>query len=94
MRALQFFLVRQTTEYYTVVVEDTKEAARANLEAFFAEVRFVKAEALNWEGASKFLGSRILGEGIIRGCYYTRSFGTLVKNTKPIEAEQDSRYAG
>ncbi len=90
MRELCFFLVRKTSEYYTVVVEGTAEEAGADLAVFFPEVRFVKTEPLDAECASKFVGDRPLGANcIIRGCYFVREF---TRKGTPLTAEKDPRY--
>lgn len=89
MRELCFFLVRKTSEYYTVVVEGTAEEAYANLAVFFPEVRFVKTEPLDAECASNFVGDRPLGDCIIRGCYFVREF---TRKGTPLTAGKDPRY--
>lgn len=89
MKELCFFLVRKTSEYYTVVVEGTVDEVYTELAVFFPEVRFIKTEPLDAECASKFVGDRPLGHCTIKGCYFTREF---TRKGNPLTADKDPRY--
>lgn len=94
MTGLHFFLVRRDNDaaYYTVVVEGMLEEVRNNLFKYFHEVRFIKSEHLDCETAQQYKGNRKLGNGLIRGCWFTQELRTMGKFCKPIKAEPDPRY--
>lgn len=77
--------------YYTVVIEGMLEEVHDNLFKYFAEVRFIKSESLDYK-ANNFKGNRKLGNCIIRGCWYTQELRPMSKFSKPITADIDPRY--
>ncbi len=70
---LHFFVVRMPheVERYSVVVEDERKAAEENLKRYFADVRYIKSESSDFKDRYRFKGKRKLGNGFIRGCYFT-----------------------
>ena len=92
MRELFLFLVRDVADYYTVVIEGDKEKAAETLRSYFPEVRYIKKEKITDREMRKYEGNRVLGECIIRGCWFTRQLKTFSTYSKPIEADFDPRY--
>lgn len=92
MRDLFLFLVRDCADYFTVVVEGDREKAAETLRSYFSEVRFIKKEKITDREMRKYEGNRVIGECIIRGCWFTRQLRPFSTYSKPIEAELDPRY--
>lgn len=88
MTGLQFFLVRDGSECYTVVVEDSVEAAQENLAPWFNDVKYLKSEPLNCKDRTKYKGTRKLGDGIIRGCWFSYVFAPT--KARPLMDEENT----
>lgn len=92
VRDLFLFLVRDVADYYTVVIEGDREKAAEILRSYYPEVRYIKKEKLTDKEMRKYEGNRVIGDCIIRGCWFTRQLRTFSKYSKPIEADYDPRY--
>ena len=70
---MHFFRVRMN-DYYTVAVEGTIDEAQKELSQCFPEVKYIRTADDN-KSKERCKGHRKLGNIIIKGCYFTGSFG-------------------
>ena len=77
-----FFLVGWGSECYTVIVEDTLEQAEESLNEVFCRVKYLRSEKV---ARKDWHGTRRLGNGIIRACYFSGLFSP--KRTQPLTTE-------
>ena len=70
---MHFFRVRMN-DYYTVAVEGTIDEAERELKNCFADVKYIRTSD-DKDSAKRCRGHRKLGNIIIKGCYFSGSFG-------------------